>query len=165
MTADPVQLEIEKGVATVRLNQPEVRNALTHELRTAFRDVVGSLEFNEDVRCVVITGAGNHFMAGGDIRAMVERLKVDQIERRKLILEGIHLLHLPLFAIRRMGARLLAPLGGCRIFGLMRVIALALLRRVVLGGNWRSGWSRAHLVLICWASTRAVLVITVPRVT
>ena len=36
MTADPVQLEIEKGVATVRLNQPEVRNALTHELRTAF---------------------------------------------------------------------------------------------------------------------------------
>ena len=62
MTADPVQLEIEKGVATVRLNQPEVRNALTHELRTAFRDVVGSLEFNEDVRCVVITGAGNHFI-------------------------------------------------------------------------------------------------------
>ena len=93
MTADPVQLEIEKGVATVKLNQPEVRNALTHELRTAFRDIIGSLEFNEDVRCVVIAGAGNHFMAGGDIRAMVERLKVDKIERRKLILEGIHLLH------------------------------------------------------------------------
>ena len=69
MTADPVQLEIEKGVATVKLNQPEVRNALTHELRTAFRDIIGSLEFNEDVRCVVIAGAGNHFMAGGDIRA------------------------------------------------------------------------------------------------
>ena len=98
MAEDPVKLEIEDGVATVKLNQPEVRNALTHELRTAFRDIVGSLEFNEDVRCVVITGAGDHFMAGGDIRAMVKRLKVDEIERRKLILEGIHLLHLPLFA-------------------------------------------------------------------
>ena len=112
MTADPVQLEIEKGVATVRLNQPEVRNALTYELRTAFRDIIGSLEFNEDVRCVVIAGAGNHFMAGGDIRAMVERLKVGQIERRKLILEGIHLLHLPLFAIRRMGKPVIASIRG-----------------------------------------------------
>ena len=69
MTADPVQLEIEKGVATVRLNQPEVRNALTHELRTAFRDIIGSLEFNEDVRCVVITGNGPAFCAGADLKS------------------------------------------------------------------------------------------------
>ena len=69
MTADPVQLEIEKGVATVRLNQPEVRNALTYELRTAFRDIIGSLEFNEDVRCVVITGNGPAFCAGADLKS------------------------------------------------------------------------------------------------
>ena len=41
MAEDPVKLEIEQGVATVKLNQPEVRNALTHELRTAFRDIIG----------------------------------------------------------------------------------------------------------------------------
>jgi 2-(1,2-epoxy-1,2-dihydrophenyl)acetyl-CoA isomerase len=112
MTSDTVQLNIDNGIATVTLNQPEVRNALTPELRVAFRDVIGSLEFNKAVRCVVITGAGDHFMAGGDIRTMVGRLQMDEIERRKLILEGIHLLHLPLFAIRRMGKPVIASIKG-----------------------------------------------------
>ena len=70
MTSNAVQLDIDNGIATVKLNQPEVRNALTPELRAAFRDIIGSLEFNKEVRCVVITGAGDHFMAGGDIRTM-----------------------------------------------------------------------------------------------
>ncbi len=71
MTSDSVLLQIENGVATVTLNQPEVRNALTPELRTSFREIIASLEFNNDARCIVITGAGDHFMSGGDIRSMV----------------------------------------------------------------------------------------------
>lgn len=112
MTSNAVQLDIDNGIATVKLNQPEVRNALTPELRAAFRDIIGSLEFNKEVRCVVITGAGDHFMAGGDIRTMIKRLELDEVERRKLILEGIHLLHLPLFAIRRMGKPVIASIQG-----------------------------------------------------
>ena len=34
-------------------------------LRVAFREVMATLEFDDDVRAVVITGAGQHFMAGG----------------------------------------------------------------------------------------------------
>ena len=49
MTSNALQLDIDNGIATVKLNQPEVRNALTHELRTAFRDIIGSLEFNKEV--------------------------------------------------------------------------------------------------------------------
>ena len=110
--SDTVLLEIEDGVATVTLNQPEVRNALTPELRTAFREVVCALEFDERVRCVVLTGAGDHFMAGGDIRTMRQRLELSESERRQAILEGIHLLHLPLFAIRRMGKPVVASVRG-----------------------------------------------------
>ena len=106
--SDTVLLDIKDGVATVTLNQPDVRNALTPELRVAFREIIGSLEFNDEARCVVITGAGDHFMAGGDIRNMIERLKMDDGDRRKMILEGIHMLHLPLFAIRRMGKPVIA---------------------------------------------------------
>jgi 2-(1,2-epoxy-1,2-dihydrophenyl)acetyl-CoA isomerase len=112
MASDTVLLDITDGVATVTLNQPDVRNALTPELRVAFRDIMGSLEFNDEARCVVITGAGDHFMAGGDIRNMVERLSMEDGERRKVILEGIHLLHLPLFAIRRMGKPVIASIKG-----------------------------------------------------
>ncbi len=112
MSSDPILLDISKGVATVTFNQPEIRNALTGELRVAFREVMGALEFNEAARCVVIQGAGQHFQAGGDIRAMVDRLDMDDSERRQAILEGIHMLHLPLFAIRRMGKPVVASIRG-----------------------------------------------------
>jgi len=112
MTSSTVLLNIENGVATVTLNQPDVRNALTPELRSAFRDVIASLEFQKNVRCVIITGAGEHFMAGGDIRTMVDRLNLTESERRTLILEGIHLLHLPILAIRRMGKPVVASIRG-----------------------------------------------------
>ena len=112
MASNCVQLNIADGVATVTLNQPEVRNALTPELRVAFREVIAGLEGNDAARCVVIRGAGDHFQAGGDIRAMVDRLDLDPATRRATILEGIHMLHLPLFAIRRMGKPVVASIRG-----------------------------------------------------
>ncbi len=112
MTTDPVRLDVTDGIATVTLNQPEVRNALTPAMRTALREVIGALEFDEEARAVVITGAGNHFQAGGDIRSMIGRLDLPDAERRQAILEGIHLLHLPLFAIRRMGKPVIASING-----------------------------------------------------
>ena len=106
--SDAVLLDVSEGIATVTLNAPEVRNALTAELRTRFREVIATLEFDDAVRCVVIKGAGDHFQAGGDIRVMQERLEMPEAERRNTIMEGIHLLHLPLFAIRRMGKPVVA---------------------------------------------------------
>jgi 2-(1,2-epoxy-1,2-dihydrophenyl)acetyl-CoA isomerase len=110
--SDTVLVEVSDGIATVTLNEPLVRNALTPELRTAFREKMGALEFDDDVRAVVLTGAGDHFMAGGDIRSMMTRLDLPDAERRQSILEGIHLLHLPLFAIRRMGKPVIASVRG-----------------------------------------------------
>lgn len=110
--SDPVLLTIEDGVATVTLNAPEVRNALTPQLRVRFKEVMAELEFNDAARVVVITGAGDHFQAGGDIRAMIERLDLDEAQRRQVILEGIHGLHLPLFAMRRMGKPVVASIRG-----------------------------------------------------
>ena len=110
--SEPVLLDIDDGVATVTLNAPEVRNALTSELRTKLREVIAALEFDDAVRCVGIRGAGDHFQAGGDIRVMQERLEMPEADRRNTIMEGIHMLHLPLFAIRRMGKPVIASIQG-----------------------------------------------------
>ena len=112
MSSDSVLLDVTDGIATVTLNQPLVRNALTGAMRVALREVIGALEFNDEARCVLLTGAGGHFQAGGDIRAMVDRLDMPEGERRQAILEGIHQLHLPLFAIRRMGKPVIASING-----------------------------------------------------
>ena len=75
-TDDAVLLDIEDGVATLTLNRPSMRNALTSEISRGIIDALDSLE-GEDARCLVVRGAGGNFSAGGDINAMTERLAGD----------------------------------------------------------------------------------------
>ena len=62
--------EIDEGVATITLNRPEQRNALSNELTPALRQMLLTVEADRDVRCVVITGAGRAFCSGGDVSGM-----------------------------------------------------------------------------------------------
>ncbi len=62
--------DVEHAVATITLNRPEKRNALSDELTPALREVLLRLETGSDIRCIVITGAGQAFCAGGDISGM-----------------------------------------------------------------------------------------------
>ena len=57
-------------VATVTLNQPKKRNALSDEMTPALRAIIPILDARKDVRCVVITGAGDGFCSGGDVSEM-----------------------------------------------------------------------------------------------
>jgi len=66
---------LENGVLTLTLNRPEARNALSPELLEAFGAQLAAAEVNSDVRCVVVTGAGKGFCAGGDVKAMAARNK------------------------------------------------------------------------------------------
>ncbi len=59
---------IEGGVATLTLNRPEARNALTDEMQAALQEAIPRLAGDRSVRAVVITGAGRAFCAGGDVK-------------------------------------------------------------------------------------------------
>jgi len=67
---DEILLDIEDGVATVTLNRPEKRNALSDNLTPALRAILLELESDTRVGCVLITGAGTAFCAGGDVSGM-----------------------------------------------------------------------------------------------
>ena len=69
--SDAVLLDVDEGVATVTLNQPERRNALSAEMNEGIRDALDEVG-EDEARCVVITGAGGSFCAGGDIDRMRE---------------------------------------------------------------------------------------------
>lgn len=83
-----VQLEIDGGIATITLNNPENRNALSAAMSSAIVDALDEVESTDGVRCLVLTGSDGTFCAGGDIKAMMERLNgstalyesVDEIE-------------------------------------------------------------------------------------
>jgi len=62
--------ELENRVATITLNRPEKRNALSDQLTPALRSMLAYLDTRSDVGCVVITGTGTTFCAGGDVSGM-----------------------------------------------------------------------------------------------
>ena len=75
-----LSLELDEGVALVTLQRPEKRNALSIDLRLELADAFGRLADDEEVGCVVLTGAGSAFCSGMDTtqfggdRANKERL-------------------------------------------------------------------------------------------
>jgi enoyl-CoA hydratase len=70
MTESVLQVENTEGVATVTLNRPNARNALNRELRDAIRSTFAQLEADESVGAVVLTGAGQAFCAGLDLKEL-----------------------------------------------------------------------------------------------
>jgi len=70
---DHLLAEIDDGVGVVTFNRTERRNALSDEMLGAFARVLAEFEGDAAVRCVVVTGAGGAFCAGGDVKGMAER--------------------------------------------------------------------------------------------
>ncbi len=63
----------EHGVALLRLNRPEARNALSPEMMERIASELERLDPDPAVRCIVIAGSDEVFAAGADIKAMSER--------------------------------------------------------------------------------------------
>jgi 2-(1,2-epoxy-1,2-dihydrophenyl)acetyl-CoA isomerase len=110
--SDHISLDIQDHIATITLNRPEARNALSLEMRTGLADFMGQVEFDPDVRCVVLRGAGGHFMAGGDVKSFQARQKLPHADRKREVLRGLHLLHYAIYRIRRMAKPVLASVQG-----------------------------------------------------
>ncbi|MFN3985783.1 MAG: enoyl-CoA hydratase/isomerase family protein [Rhodocyclaceae bacterium] len=66
--ANTVLLEVADGVATLTLNRPEVLNALSVEMMEDLLVCARDLRSRKHVEVVIVTGAGEHFMAGGDLK-------------------------------------------------------------------------------------------------
>ena len=65
--------EIDDGVAVLTMNRPERRNAMSEAMMAAMERILRDVEVDDEVGCVVLTGAGAAFCAGGDVKAMAER--------------------------------------------------------------------------------------------
>ena len=62
------------GVATITLNRPDRLNALTFEIYAQLRDLMETLRHDDDVKVLIITGAGKGFCSGGDVEDIIAEL-------------------------------------------------------------------------------------------
>jgi enoyl-CoA hydratase/carnithine racemase len=67
-------VEPDSGVATVTLDRPERKNPLTFASYAELRDLFRALAHADDVKCVVVAGAGGNFSSGGDVHDIIAPL-------------------------------------------------------------------------------------------
>ena len=70
---EDLRAEIDGGVAVITMNRPDRRNAFSQAMVSALGAVLAQVETDEAVGCVVLTGAGGAFCAGGDVKSMAAR--------------------------------------------------------------------------------------------
>jgi 2-(1,2-epoxy-1,2-dihydrophenyl)acetyl-CoA isomerase len=122
----PVLISRSGGVATLTLNRPTVLNALNNALSEALISILLELESDESVRAIVIQGAGDAFMAGGDVGYFHRKLAEhpDRQEFRPIIVALIERAQTLTRIIRRMPKPVIASVhGGCAGFGLSLMLA------------------------------------------
>jgi enoyl-CoA hydratase/carnithine racemase len=90
-------------VATITLNRPERKNPLTLESYSELRDTFRDLVYADNIKCVVITGAGENFCSGGDVHEIIGPLVELQ---RKRDMHG-------LLAFTRMTGDLVKAMRAC----------------------------------------------------
>ena len=100
----------DRGVATITLNRPEKKNALSGQMISELTIVASDIPKNEEIRVAVLRGAGDTFCAGGDLAWMRQQISADRQERiheaRKLanMLRSLNEMPIPLLGAIHGGA-------------------------------------------------------------
>ena len=88
MSYEHILLDIEDGIGTITLNRPDSLNAMNRKLSAELHDAMNSLDANDAVGCIVITGAGRAFSAGGDIHEQRDDDRRYTFEQLETMREG-----------------------------------------------------------------------------
>lgn len=151
-----VLCRVEDRVGVLTLNRPEARNALTLAMKRALHRLVPELGRDKAVGCVLLTGAGGAFCAGGDTKRMAQDGIPPQPEDRKRQLRWEH--EIPA-ALHRLEKPVVAALPGAAA-GAGFALALACDLRIMaestfvttayvklgLSGDYGASWFLTHLV-------------------
>lgn len=109
-----ILVETDGPVCRVAMNRPDSLNALDLDLMNAMAAVMRDIGADETIRCVILGGAGDHFMAGGDIKHFGARLKAvpDRAAFRHEIEAMINGFHETVVHMRAMPKPIIASVRG-----------------------------------------------------
>ena len=106
-------IEEKKGpITTLIFNRPEIRNALTKDMKNSLSTALHSIAHDDTVKVIVLTGKGQHFMAGGDLNTMQETLNLPKEQIRNYFLKRIYDLNPIITCLQRMPKPVIASVSG-----------------------------------------------------
>jgi enoyl-CoA hydratase len=123
---DELLVEEDGPIRIIRLNRPEHLNATNHGLHRGLAELFPQIDADEDVRCIVLTGNGRAFSAGGDFSYLDElshdpRLRRETLGHGKLIVTGMVECRVPIVAAVNGPAVGL----GCSLVALSDIVYMA----------------------------------------
>ena len=104
-------------VALVTLNRPERMNSMAFDVMVPFRDALAELNHDNDVRVVVLTGAGHGFSSGADHKSAGAVPHVAGLTRPSYALRSMEILDDVILAMRRLHQPIIAAVNGAAIGG------------------------------------------------
>lgn len=90
-----VLYQVEGSLALITLNRPEMKNTFSTEMISLWREFLEQARSDPHVRVIIVTGKGDTFCSGGDIREMSEG-KLRLWEMKRFLWEGVHRIALTL---------------------------------------------------------------------
>lgn len=133
-------------IATITLDRPEARNAYSDEMCAQLVAALERADADPQLRCVILTGEGKAFHAGGDIKAMRARSGMfagDPVELRTRYMRGIHAVPR---AIAEFSKPLIAAVNGAAIGAGLDLACMCDLRIAARGAKLGSTFVRVGLV-------------------
>lgn len=116
--------EVTDGIAWGTFNRPGALNAFSTEMRDQIIRFLLGIEHDPAVRCLVLRGAGDHFMAGGDVKSFTAVMEQSAEERRAHFEATCHAMHPIIYLLRRLPQPVLASVAGaCAGLGMSLLLA------------------------------------------
>ena len=104
-------------MALLTLNRPERMNAMAFDVMIPFREALESISYDNDVRVVVVTGAGHGFCSGADLEDPGTLPRVDGLTVTSIARRALELLDDVILAMRRMHQPVIGAINGAAIGG------------------------------------------------
>ncbi|MBV8927782.1 MAG: enoyl-CoA hydratase [Mycobacteriaceae bacterium] len=104
-------------VALVTLNRPERMNSMAFDVMVPLKNVLADIAYDNTVRAVVLTGAGNGFSSGADHKSAGSVPHVDGLTRPTYALRSMEVLDDVILALRRLHQPVIAAVNGAAIGG------------------------------------------------
>lgn len=84
MSQDAVLTTVDQGIGTITLNRPQIRNALSPDIRAGLQQAIAQMRDDASVHTVILSGSGGAFCSGGDISGMQDASRVGTRFRRDM---------------------------------------------------------------------------------
>lgn len=137
-----LEYTVEGGIGTILLNRPEQRNAFTVSLVERWAEVLREARFDDSVRVIIVTGAGEAFCAGGEFSDL-EPGRMNTRERKDYLTEHVHRVAL---ALEDLDKPVIAAVNGGAVGAGMDFALMCDMRFAARSARFSEGYIKVGLV-------------------